>query len=69
MKWADALKSSSIGRATREPVGGDEPNVILLDPKFPKSPKLFRADERYGWRRVQLREAEKFDNWQPTEVA
>lgn len=73
MRWADALKASKIGRAERKLVDregheGTAPNVILLDPKFPKAPKLFRAVEHVAWQRVKLREADKYDDWEPVDT-
>lgn len=70
MRWSDALTASKVGRAERLVNGKcnydpDEPNVVLNDPKFPKAPKAFRAGERYGWRRIRLKEADKYDDWIP----
>lgn len=64
MRWFDALTSSVVGRAERRFTGGDdEPNIIIKDPKFPKAPKAFRAGESYGWRRIKLKEADKYEDW------
>lgn len=67
MRWADALNESSIGQAERTPANYEEPNIILWDPKFPKAPKLFRANEDgiYAWRRIPLKTADQFDDWIP----
>lgn len=67
MRWADALQASPVGRAERRllNIGEDEPNIILQDPKFLKAPKAFQAREQYAWRRIPLKLADNYDDWEP----
>jgi hypothetical protein len=70
MKWADALKASKIGRAFRQLdkiFSDDEPNIILIDKNFSKAPRLFRAIEQEAWTRIKLKEAKKYEDWEPLE--
>lgn len=70
MRWGEAIKASPIKRAERklsesENSRHDEPNVILEDPKQRSVVKLFRAVEHVAWTRVRLREADKYEDWEP----
>lgn len=74
MRWADAIANSRTKRATRALKSPDdpfEPNVVLHDPKFDVKPfpKAFHVPEgeRYGWKRVQLRHADDYDDWAPSD--
>lgn len=68
MRWADAIRASPIKRAERKLGDGEkEPNVVLVDPKFPKAPKLFRATEYAAWQRIPLREGDNYDDWEPVD--
>ncbi len=70
MRWADALNASPVSFAYRKFTSrsgdDDEPNIILKDPKFP-NPKLFRAGDHDAWRRIPLKKADTYDDWQPCE--
>jgi len=72
VRWADALRASKVGKATRPLVDGDDtnvPSVILVDPKAGPNPKAFHVvgDQTYGWVRVPLKLAGKYDDWEPVD--
>lgn len=70
MRWADAVRGSKMGLATRKLASEDdelEPNVLIIDPKFSKTtPKAFHVGgDEYAWIRVKLRLAKNYDDWEP----
>jgi len=73
MRWADALTASGEVKCAVRPLkdygNRAEPNVLLIDKKFnTTTPKAFWAVETYGWKRVQLRVADKYDDWAPATI-
>lgn len=65
MRWADALKLSRTGRAYRTSRDQAEPDMVLIDPKFP-DPKAFQTyGTDQGWARRKLAMADTFDDWEP----
>lgn len=74
MRRADAVNASPTRRAERRAgttgtLGDDEPNIVLLDarPHEKGINKAFQARESFGWRRVQIKHADRYDDWQPVE--